>query len=278
VTGDTSRPGCVPRPFGMTTILVTGASGNLGSALLRRLSAADVRPMSRRARPGWVAADLATGTGVSEAVHGAEIVVHLASSPTKTRSTDVEGTRRLSSAAAAAGVRHLIYLSIIGVDRVPLGYYRMKLAAEQVVRESGVPFTVLRAAQFPDLIETFLRAAGKLGPLLVDRRLMFQPVAVEDVADRIGSLIAAPPARGVVEVAGPAARSLGDLATVWKRARGFRRPTLGIRVPGRIGREVRSGALTSTARPTGTRTWEDYLFLPGAPVGEDDGRDGKPDA
>ncbi|GLY99174.1 NAD(P)H-binding protein [Actinoplanes sp. NBRC 103695] len=339
----------------MTTILVTGASGNLGSALLPRLSAPsdarlldaraldarhfdaraldarhfdaraldaphfdaraldaphfdaraldappldarpfDVRPMSRRERPGWVAADLSTGTGVSEAVRGADVVVHLASSPTKTRSTDVEGTRRLAAAASEAGVRHFVYMSIIGIDRVPLPYYRMKLAAEEVVRESGVPFTLLRAAQFPTLIDSFLTASSRLGPLLIDRRLVFQPVAVEDVADRIATLVAAPPAGkntsptrqipprageitpptreiappageiappagDVVELAGPSALTLAELANEWKQARNTRRPIWPIHVPGRFGRELRAGALTSTATPRGTRTWSEYL-------------------
>ena len=124
-------------------VLVTGASGNLGSAVLPRLvkDGHDVRPMSRRARPGWVAADLATGEGVREAVRGVDAIVHLASSPTKTRNTDVEGTRRLVAAAKAAGVRHLLFVSIVGIDRVPLPYYKLKAETEAVIRGGGVPFT-----------------------------------------------------------------------------------------------------------------------------------------
>jgi uncharacterized protein YbjT (DUF2867 family) len=242
-------------------ILVTGASGNLGSAVVPRLVAAghEVRPMSRGARPGWVAADLLTGTGLSDAVRGAEVIVHLASSPTKTRDTDVEGTRRLLDEARAAGVRHVIYVSIIGIDRVPLPYYRMKLATEEVVRAGGVPFTILRAAQFPSLIDTVLRAISKLGPILIDRRLLFQPVAVEDVADRIAALITAGGQDGMVELGGPETLTLDQLAREWRDARRSRRPIWSLRVPGRAGRELRAGALTTTASPRGTRTWRDYL-------------------
>ncbi|MEV6634455.1 NAD(P)H-binding protein [Actinoplanes sp. NPDC051470] len=250
----------------MTTILVTGASGNLGSALLPRLTPTyDVRPMSRRSRPGWVAADLATGKGVSEAVRGADVVVHLASSPTRTRATDVEGTRLLARAAATAGVRHFLYMSIIGIDRVPLPYYRRKLEAESVARLSGVPFTLLRAAQFPQLIDTFLKASSRLGPSLIDRRLVFQPVAVEDVAGRIAELIAGPPVQGIVEFGGPRRLTLDELATAWKR--GSCRPTWPIHIPGRFGRELRAGALTTSAEPRGTRTWEDYLSRLSAEAG-----------
>ena len=243
------------------TVLVTGASGNLGSAVLPRLvkEGHDVRPMSRRARPGWVAADLATGEGLREAVRGVDAIVHLASSPRKTRETDVEGTRRLVAEAKAAGVRHVLYVSIIGIDRVPLAYYRHKLATERVIRDGGVPFTLLRAAQFPTLLDTLLTAAGKLGPVLIDKRLRFQPVAVEDVADRIAGLLADGPAGGVVELAGPQSETLDVLARDWLAARGSRRPVWSVRLPGRLAREVRAGALTTAAQPTGTRTWQDYL-------------------
>jgi uncharacterized protein YbjT (DUF2867 family) len=242
-------------------ILLTGASGTLGSAVLPRLieDGHEVRPMSRRTRPGWVTADLATGTGLAEAVRDVDAVVHLASSPTKTRETDVEGTRRLVAAARAAGVRHVVYVSIIGIDRVPFPYYRMKLAAEAVIRTGGVPFTLLRAAQFPTLIDTLLQWSGKLGPVLIDKRLTFQPVAVQDVADELAKVLAADAVDGVVEIAGPQVATLDELARDWLRARGSRRPVWPIRIPGKVARAVRAGALTSPARAGGTRTWRDYL-------------------
>jgi uncharacterized protein YbjT (DUF2867 family) len=241
-------------------VLVTGASGNLGSAVLPRLvkDGHEVHPMSRRTRPGWVTADLGTGEGLAEAVRGVDVIVHLASSPTRTRNTDVEGTRRLVAAAAAAGVRHLLFISIVGIDRVPLPYYKLKIETEAVIRAGGVPFTILRAAQFPSLVDTLLTFSAKLGPLLIDRKLMFQPIAVEDVADRIADLLAGPTG-GIVEVAGPRAEHLEALARHWLRARKSKRPVWPIRIPGRFGRELRAGALTTKAEPTGVRTWRDYL-------------------
>jgi len=242
-------------------ILLTGASGTLGSAVLPRLieDGHDVRPMSRRPRPGWATADLATGSGLAEAVRDVDAVVHLASSPTRTRETDVEGTRRLVAAAKAAGVRHVVYVSIIGIDRVPFPYYRMKLAAEAVIRVGGVPFTLLRAAQFPTLIDTLLQWSGKLGPVLIDKRLTFQPVAVQDVADALAKVLAADAVDGIVEIAGPRVATLNELARDWLRARGSRRPVWPIHIPGKVARAVRAGALTSPARAGGTRTWRDYL-------------------
>ena len=243
------------------TVLVTGASGNLGSAVLPRLTkdGYDVRPMSRRKRPGWVAADLETGDGLAEAVQGVDAIVHLASSPVRTRNTDLEGTRRLLVAAEAAGVQQIVFVSIIGVDRVPFSYYKIKVETEGVVRAGGVPFTILRAAQFPELADTLLTTLSKVGPVLIDRNMLVQPVAVEDVADRIADLLIEGPTGGIVEFGGPQTERLEVLARDWLRARGSKRPVWSVRVPGRAGRELRAGALTTRARPAGTRTWRDYL-------------------
>lgn len=191
------------------TVLVTGAGGMLGSVVVPRLieEGFEVRPMSRRARPGWVLADVATGAGVREAVRGVDAIVHLASAAGKAQQTDVEGTRRLLDAAAAEGVRHVLYVSINGVDRVPNAYYRAKLAAEEIVETSGIPFTILRAAQFHGFVEMLLTVSGKLGPLIVDPKFLVQPVSVEDVADRIAALLS----RARQEQSGEAATLFGDV-------------------------------------------------------------------
>ena len=252
--------------MGDTTVLVTGASGTLGGALLPRLAQAGHRTVavSRRSRPepGWVTADLATGAGLSDAVRGAAAIVHLASATSKgakTADTDVAGTRRLVTAAQQAGVRHLVYVSIVGIDRVPLSYYRAKLAAEEIVRTGLVPWTILRATQFPQLVDGLLTASVRLGVLLADRSLSMQPVHPDDVAQRLVDGLAAGPAGVSEEFGGPEVLRFGELARRWQRARGASHPVLPLRLPGRIAGAVRAGALTTTARPTGTHSWDDYL-------------------
>ena len=148
-----------------TRILLTGGTGTLGRHVVPLLRDAghDLRVLSRKSHePGegieYVTGDLLTGEGIDAAVDGAETILHLAGGP----KGDEEATRNLVRAASRAGTRHLVYISVTAADRIPLGYFRNKLAAEQVVAESGVPWTTLRAAQFHDLVLAVMRAVTKL--------------------------------------------------------------------------------------------------------------------
>src|SRR5215468_7438327 len=130
------------------TILVTGSTGTLGRLLVPLLqdSGAKVRVLSRR--PGAHTGDLLTGEGVQAALDGADTVVHLAGDPKH----DEQTTNHLVRAAQRTGIGHLVFISVIGADKVPVGYLRMKYAAERVVAESGLPWTTVRAAQFNDIL------------------------------------------------------------------------------------------------------------------------------
>lgn len=205
-------------------ILVTGATGRLGTTLLPRLAGAGyaVRVMSRTARQSsgaeWVRADLATGEGLAEAVTGVEAVVHLASAPYKrgyTRQVDVAGTRRLVAAAKNAGVRHLLYVSIVGIDRVPWPYFRVKLAAEDVVATAGVPWTTVRATQFHSFIDEILGKMSRLPVIISDPTIPAQPVDVRDVADHLVVRLATPPRNGLEAFAGPEVLRFDDMLPDW---------------------------------------------------------------
>ncbi|MFE3251383.1 SDR family oxidoreductase [Streptomyces sp. NPDC059209] len=246
-----------------SSILVTGGTGTLGRLVtpLLRETGHRVRVLSRHARASeggveYVAADLLKGEGIEAALDGAEIVLHLAGAA----KGDDEATGNLARAASRTGVRHLVYISVIGADRIPLGYPRAKLGAERAVAGSGLPWTTLRAAQFHDLALTMVRGMAKLPVVPVPGGLRLQPVDARDVAERLVELTLGEPAGRVSDLAGPKVYGLGELCGGYLRASGKRRPTVPLRIPGKAGRAYRAGEnLTLDGADLGRRTWEDFL-------------------
>jgi uncharacterized protein YbjT (DUF2867 family) len=243
-------------------VLVTGGTGVLGSELVRLLDGqAEVRVLSRRPtnRPGFVRGDLDTGYGLSIAIAGVDVIAHCATAADYRRpQRDVEGTRRLL--AAARGHRpHVVYISIVGVDRIPLGYYRAKLAAEQVIRDSGLPWTVLRTTQFHDLVLTFVMLLTK-GPFaLVPRGFRSQPVDAGEVAARMTSLVLGDPAGRTPDFGGPRVEDSEDMVRIYLSLVRRRRPMLPIPAPGRVAAAFRAGGHLLSDGERGTRTFEQYL-------------------
>jgi uncharacterized protein YbjT (DUF2867 family) len=252
-------------------VLVTGGTGTLGRLLVPRLQDAGgkLRVLSRRAhadRDGvdHVTGDLATGDGLAAAVDGIGTVVHCGGSA---KGDDVK-TRNLVRAASRAGVEYVVYISVVGADRVPVvsavdraafGYFAAKRAAEQIVAESGLPWTTLRATQFHDSMLGVLRQMAKAPVMPVFAGVRFQPVDGDEVAARLVDLTVGPPAGLVPDLAGPRAYRMDDLARGYLRAAGKRRAILPIRVPGKAAAAVRAGANLALDRAVGVRTWEDYL-------------------
>jgi uncharacterized protein YbjT (DUF2867 family) len=255
----------------MQPILVTGGTGTLGRLVVPRLRDAGyhVRVLSRRSRDGgkgveFVTGDLATGEGIDAAVEGTEIIVHCAGS-TK---GDEDKARHLVRAASRAGARHLVYISVVGADRIPVvsgidramfGYFASKLAAEKVIAESGLLWTTLRATQFHDLTLLTVRQLARLPVIPVPAGWRFQPVDPGEVAARLVELALGRPAGLVPDIAGPRAYELADLVRSYLGARGKHRPILPVRLPGRAARAFRAGANLAPDRAVGRRTWEDFL-------------------
>jgi uncharacterized protein YbjT (DUF2867 family) len=230
----------------MTPILVTGGTGTLGRAVVRELTAAgrDVRVLSRR-----TGGDLVTGQGLAAALADVDTVVHLATTLRGRR--DVTATRNLVD--AATDIHHLVFISIVGIDRIPIAYYKGKLAAERVVAER--PHTILRTTQFHDLIRTFLAGAAKL-PVMPIPRLRAQPIDVRDVAVRLTELATGAPQGRVPDIGGPEVRTLHDLADDYLRATGKRRGKVRFPLPGKA---LRDGANLVPGNPAGTITFERFL-------------------
>jgi len=220
----------------MAVILVTGGTGTLGRDVVAELMSTDhsVRIMSRRPAPPdhdgraqWAQADLLSGEGLAEAVRGVDVIVNCASSPAaQTYETDVTGTQRLLVAAKAAGVRNFLHISIVGIDRIPTGYYKHKLAAERVIAESGIPYSNLRIVQFHSYVERVLRPLSERteSALLVPVEAKIQPIDSREAA-RYLLQYATPEGHGMLEdVGGPQVLDLGTLARVWLDTRGDHRP------------------------------------------------------
>jgi len=241
----------------VATILVTGATGTLGVPTVARLRAAghDVRALSRRRDPGLATGDLLTGAGIDTAVTGVDTVVHLA---TGLRRTDVVIARTLLDAARRARVGHLLLVSIVGIDSIPLGYYRDKVAIEQLVAEPGVPHTILRATQFHTLVDQLFSVQRRL-PVLLAPSFDVQPIAPSEVADRLVGLASGAPAGRVPDIGGPAVRSLPQLARFWGEARSVRRRVLPARLPGRVFAGYRAGHHLVPGPPYGCISFEQYL-------------------
>src|SRR5580692_950372 len=149
------------------TIAVIGGSGTLGAPLVATLRSRghDVRALSRRSAEFPV--DLTTGSGLDAALNGCGVVVD-ASNNSSARGAGavlVEGSRRLLEAAGSAGVGHLVCISIVGCERAPMGYYKIKTEQERLVSEGAVPWSIVRATQFHELIAWAFGAAARFGVL-----------------------------------------------------------------------------------------------------------------
>ena len=240
----------------MASVLVTGATGTLGRPTVTRLRANghDVRALSRRTGPGLITGDLLTGAGIAAAITGVDAVVHLSTSPRQ----DVAATRTLLDAAREAAVPHLVVISIVGVDRIPLGYYRGKVEIERLTVESGIPHTILRATQFHSLVAGLFTATRRL-PVVIAPAVSMQPIAPDEVAQRLVELTESGPSGRVPDIGGPRQRPVRELAETWRAAVGSRRPIMPLRLAGKVFAALTAGHGMVPGPGYGRATFEDYL-------------------
>jgi uncharacterized protein YbjT (DUF2867 family) len=214
--------------------------------------------MSRNRIEGGVVANLATGDGLDLAVQNAEVIVHAASSPGRnTGKVDVDGTARLLD--AGKNIRHFIYVSIVGIDRIPMSYYKHKLKAEQKVRESGVPWTIVRATQFHSFIDALLckMVGHRIG--ILPQGWQFQSIDVTEVAENLCDCVSEGAQHRVLSIGGPKTQTLREMAEQWLRARGKRSAILPLPIPGKASLALRQGWNTQPSASYGKITWEEWL-------------------
>jgi uncharacterized protein YbjT (DUF2867 family) len=252
-------------------ILLTGGTGTLGRLVVPLLRDAGftVRVLSRSSHEPaagveFVTGDLATGNGVKAAVDGVETIVHCAG----TQKGDDVKARNLVQAAARSGRPHIVYVSVVGADKVPVvsgvdramfGYFAAKRAAEGIVADSGLPWTTLRATQFHDLTLTTVQGMAKMPVIPVPSGFKFQPVDAGEVAARLVELALGTPSGLVPDIGGPRVYEMAELVRSYLRATGKHRLIMPMRLPGKAARAFRDGANLAPQRAVGRRTWEHFL-------------------
>ena len=241
----------------MTTIAVAGGTGWVGRRVVESVRRLGAEPIVIARSSG---VDLTTGTGLDQVLEGVDAVIDVTNIVTQNRRRATAffetSTRHLLEAEERQGVGHHMLLSIVGIDRVGLGYYQAKQAQENLVRQGPVPWTILRATQFHEFAAQML---GN-GPVAVVPSMLSQPVAAQEVADELVRLATAPAAGMAAELAGPRVERVPDMARRLASAKGSRSLVLTVPLPGATGRGMRTGALLPTGPgPRGTQTFDEWL-------------------
>lgn len=240
-------------------IAVAGATGAVGQHVVAELERQGhaVVPLSRSA-----GVDLTQPDGLAARLDGVDAVVDCSNVETGRGGKSVQFFRQVTDnllrAEREAGVDHHVLLSIVGIDAAPTGYYRGKIAQEQVARSSGQPVTVLRATQFHEFPGQWLDRA-RVGPVVPVPRMQSAPVAAAEVGATLAELATGPARSETLEMGGPEPFQLVDLVTQAALDRGVRARVVPVRVPGNAGRAMREGALVAAAPwRTGTQTYGEW--------------------
>ena len=242
-------------------IAVAGGSGTLGRHIVRELAdrGHEVRALSRGSQEFPV--DLISGDGLAMALDGCAVVVDASNAGSPKRAALVlgQGSRQLLTAGQAAGVGHHVCVSIVGCERFAMGYYRVKTEQEHIVESGPLPWTIVKATQFHELAAAALAAAGRWRVLPVPR-MRLQTVAAAEVARAIADVAEGQPLQNRLLVAGPEMATARELARTWKSVTRRAALMVPVPVPGKLGRELRAGGLT-TDHPDvrGTQTFADWL-------------------
>ncbi|EJL95208.1 putative nucleoside-diphosphate sugar epimerase [Pseudomonas sp. GM102] len=200
-------------------IVVIGGTGLIGSKLVHNLRERGHDVLAAAPSTG---VNSITREGLAQAMDGADIVVDVANAPSWEDQAVLEffetSSRNLLAAEAAAGVRHHVALSIVGSERLPEnGYFRAKVAQENLIKASGIPYTILRATQFFEFVGGIAQAAT-VGEEICLSPALIQPMASDDVVAALTEVTLATPVNGTVEVAGPEAMPLDELVRRFLRA------------------------------------------------------------
>lgn len=242
-------------------IVIAGATGTVGrlvrdAAVSRRH---EVVALSRSSGH-----DVSTGTGLAEAMAGADAVIDVTSMVTtstpKARAFFTTATRNLVEAERASGVRHHVALSVVGIDDIDTGYYAGKLAQEREVSAGAVPWSVQRATQFHEFASQVLQKTT-IGPIALVPKMPIRPVGAREVAGRLVDVVEAGPSGRVPDLVGPTDERLVDMVRRMFAHDGVTRRPIEVRLPGKYWRQAASEVLRGGAHDeiVGRMTFDQWL-------------------
>src|ERR1700675_4429461 len=201
-------------------VVVIGGTGLIGSKTVAILRQGGHEVVAGSPKSG---VNTITGEGLKAALAGAQVVIDLANSPSFEDKAVMEfyqtSGRNLLPAEAAAGVRHHVALSIVGIDRTDNGYFRAKVAQEKLIETSGIPYTIIRSTQFMEFLGGIADSSADGNTVRVSPGL-FQPIAADDVAAFVADVALAAPRRGIVEIAGPQRAPFNEIVARYLKAVG----------------------------------------------------------
>jgi uncharacterized protein YbjT (DUF2867 family) len=224
-------------------IVIIGGTGLIGSKTVPILRQGGHEVVAASPKSG---VNTITGEGLKEALAGAQVVIDLANSPSFEDKAVMEffesSGRKLFPAEAAAGVRHHVALSIVGIDRTDNGYFRAKVAQEKLIETSGIPYTVIRSTQFLEFLGDIADSSA-VGNMVRLSPCLFQPIAADDVAAIVADVALAAPRNGIVEVAGPERAPFNEIVARYLKAVGDPREVVRDPVAGYWGGRVEERSL-----------------------------------
>jgi uncharacterized protein YbjT (DUF2867 family) len=201
-------------------IVIIGGTGLIGSKTVPILRKGGHEVVAASPKSG---VNTITGEGLKEALAGAQVVIDLANSPSFEDKAVLEffetSGRTLRRAEAAAGVRHHVALSIVGIDRTDNGYFRAKVVQEKLIETSSIPYTIIRSTQFLEFLGDIAASCAD-GNMVRLSPGLFQPIAADDVAAIVADVALAAPRNGIVEIAGPERSPFNEIVARYLKAVG----------------------------------------------------------
>jgi uncharacterized protein YbjT (DUF2867 family) len=185
-------------------IVVIGGTGLIGSKVVEKLTAQGNEAVPAAPATG---VNTLTGEGLKDALAGAGAVVDVTNSPSFDEAAALEffetSTRHILDAESACGVRHHVALSVVGSERLgSTGYFRAKVAQEELIKQSSIPYSIVHATQFFEFMKAIADTGTEGGTVRI-APVLFQPMAAADVSGAVAKVAAGPPLNGMVEVGGP---------------------------------------------------------------------------